>query len=712
MTRARADLVATFLLALVPLALYARCLVPGAAFLDEDLFAIHLALRSQLLADTPPGDWNPYLFGGFPFTADPHAAAWYPPHRLLGLLVSDPARHLTWSTALHAALGAVGAFAFLRRRSTASGAAAGALVWACNGFAMAHAVHPGFSAALAWTGWLLYTLDRARADRTWLLAAVPVVALVAVAGNPQGAIIVFGLVAVWTLLSAASPGPAAAASPRSAAAHVALVGATGLLGVLLAAPQLVPTAELAAHSFRTLPGLLSPQRADLGYLARLLAPLADGPPHAYAGPSTFVETTFFTGVAPWLIVAAGLSGLGRRERLALAVTALLGLWLTTGVLGAATLLPPGFRAHERYFPLAAGALAYAVARAVPHVRFRPAVAVAAALLAAAAFFAAGATPSRETWIALAVAAAVCVVAAVVQRRPAAAWLAVALVATELGAFGVRLTVPTELAPLRASLARIQDALPADARALVSGERAEPWLNAGGVIDRAMVRGYHPLAPARVVALLGAARPAGDTPHLTPWPAPDAPHYRRLLDVFAVDAVLSLDGSDAEARLRSRSPARIVRRSAVIPVLAASDLPGLVLASDAAVIETAPLPAAAPGDGARAVPPVAWAPCGPDCFEAHWPRGGEDLETTYLLAPLLPYPGWQAHDANGLPLPVLPANLVASAVPLANDLAAPLRFTFRSPTVELGEHLGLAAVLVWVLLAALALWPRLRRRLSR
>jgi hypothetical protein len=711
MTRARADIAATCLLAFIPLALYARCLVPGAAFLDEDLFAIHLALRSQLLGDAPSGDWNPYLFGGFPFTADPHAAAWYPPHRLLGLLVADPARHLTWSTALHAALATVGAYVFLRRRSTTAGAAAGALVWGCNGFAMAHAVHPGWSAALAWTGWLLYALDRARTDRAWLLAAVPVVALVAVAGNPQGALVVFGLAAVWTLLGAASS-PRAHASRAARVAHVVLVGAAGLLGVLLAAPQLVPTAELAAHSFRTLPGLLSPQHADLGYLARLLAPLADGPPQAYAGPSTFVETTFFTGAAPWLIVVAGLSGLGRRERVALAFTAVLGLWLTTGVLGAASLLPPGFRAHERYFPLAAGALAYAVARTLPHVRLRRATVLAAALLAAAAFLAAGATPSREAWVAFAVAAVVCGVAALLPRHPVTTWLAVAVVTAELGAFGVRLTVPTELAPLRASLARIQSALPPGSRALVSGERAEPWLNAGGVIERAMVRGYHPLAPARVVALLGATRPSGDTPHLTPWPSPDAPHYRRLLDVFAVDAVLSLDGPAAEARLRSRSPARIVRRSGVIPALAASDLAGLVLASDAVVIETEPLPAAAPGDDARPVPPVAWAPCGPDCFEATWPQRGEDLGATYLLAPLPPYPGWQARDANGTAQPVLPANLVASAVPLAGDLAPPVRFTFHSPTVELGRHLGLAAALVWFLLAALSLAPRLRRRPPR
>ncbi len=100
--------------------------------------------------------WSPLILSGAPFAADPLSSAWYPPH-YLGLLFPLPFG-LNLSAALHLWIGGLGMYRLLRRETLGEAAALfGALAFQSLPKLWAHygAGHLTLWYALAWTPWAL-----------------------------------------------------------------------------------------------------------------------------------------------------------------------------------------------------------------------------------------------------------------------------------------------------------------------------------------------------------------------------------------------------------------------------------------------------------------------------------------------------------------------------------------------------------------------------
>jgi hypothetical protein len=134
-------------------------------------FYPNLALLGESLRAGRVPLWNPILFAGAPFLANPQTGVFYPPNWLAAMLPAATA--YSWAVVLHALVGAMGAYAFGRRalRLGATGALATALVFAFGGFFSAQAVHLNQMAAAAWLPWLLLCVD-ALIRRPTVLAAL------------------------------------------------------------------------------------------------------------------------------------------------------------------------------------------------------------------------------------------------------------------------------------------------------------------------------------------------------------------------------------------------------------------------------------------------------------------------------------------------------------------------------------------------------------
>ena len=299
--------------------------------------------------------WDPFRFGGSPLLANPQAAVLYPLHLPLAAVPAERAQGV--SLVLHSLVLAAGAYAFARRCLDVEPPAAlvAGVGVALGGFAHAHAGHYEQATAMAWFPWALLaahlTVDDARSSgrgARWGIAGLAVsLALVALAGHTQYLHMVLAAVALFGL-----------ALCRSVLAALRLA-AGGVLGLGLAAAQLVPTARLAGQSVRS-GGLtlaeaaqesVAPAQALSVFLSREWGRLS-------------VEAWAWL---PWTVVALVVVAVvaGRRDRrmLALGAVALVGVAFALGrhspVYRLAFAMVPGmdlFRVASRWLLLPAVAL--------------------------------------------------------------------------------------------------------------------------------------------------------------------------------------------------------------------------------------------------------------------------------------------------------------------------------------------------------------------
>lgn len=274
--------------------------------------------------------WNPYLFSGSPFIANPQPALFYPPTWLA--LAMPTTRALGWMIVLHVWLASAGMVAWLRSEGASPiGALLGSVAFAFGGyfFARVQAGHLGVIATGAWLPFILWAYRRAVTRRSWKLAvlgSLPV-GLAILAGHTASFLYVALAFAAYAAFCAwerwrphAHPPAPLFPSPqgrREAFLPLAWAGTMLLVGALLAAVQLLPTAELVLRSTR--------QNADYGFAARfswppgylltLLIPNFFGEPMrtGYWGDGIYDEFIFYVGVLPLLLA---LLGLRLRHRLA------------------------------------------------------------------------------------------------------------------------------------------------------------------------------------------------------------------------------------------------------------------------------------------------------------------------------------------------------------------------------------------------------------
>jgi hypothetical protein len=210
--------------------------LPPITFLATQLRAGHFPL------------WNPYVYCGFPIFANIEACYFHP----LVLLSAFIAAHtsldalpmlLEWSVVLQVWIAGICAFHLFRKLGAGQPAAlAGAIIFQTGGFFASRAEHIGAMMAVVWMplAWLAVLHLADHFSRRWLTVLAFALGLSILGGFPQPTLAVFVSTVVLAILLCAL---------RLARLPLLLSTAAGcVLGILLAAVQFIPTAQLTNHS--------------------------------------------------------------------------------------------------------------------------------------------------------------------------------------------------------------------------------------------------------------------------------------------------------------------------------------------------------------------------------------------------------------------------------------------------------------------------------
>ncbi len=266
---------AATVLAIFVLLLFYRLLFTDRVLASGDILHYFYPYRDFAAASLRAGDiplWNPYIFMGAPFLANPQAASLYPLHWPLSWL--PVTRQIYWSGAIHAWILALGGYALMRRWGVGWLAAVSTgLVLAGSGFFGGLLGHINQMNGAAWLPWLLWALEgrwsceeeaesseergeNSRsplyASHAWKYAALVLpfslfAALTLLAGHTQTTYINLFGVGAWLLATSLR---AYSYGFRLLAGSFFIYVLGVLLGVLLAAAQLLPTLELSQLGLR------------------------------------------------------------------------------------------------------------------------------------------------------------------------------------------------------------------------------------------------------------------------------------------------------------------------------------------------------------------------------------------------------------------------------------------------------------------------------
>lgn len=228
---------------------FAPWLLAGEPRMGGDVTIEHYPRLTYAMAQLRSGAlplWSPLTMGGVPFLANPQLALLYPPHWLLLALLPVGAM-LNVTAALHVGLAAVATYALARRWALSPGAATlAATCYAFSGLFAARlwAGQIGIVAMAAWLPVLVLAADLLRARPGWRTVGIMAAGLTLslLVGAYQSWYL--GVLVVGAFL-ATMPGRLLVRLHRLAG--LALAGAASLG---LAAPQLLPAAELVRWSVR------------------------------------------------------------------------------------------------------------------------------------------------------------------------------------------------------------------------------------------------------------------------------------------------------------------------------------------------------------------------------------------------------------------------------------------------------------------------------
>jgi hypothetical protein len=283
--------------------------------------------------------WNPYLSSGVPFVANPQPGLFYPPVWLITVLPAT--RVVGLLLILHMWLAGVGMYVWLRSEKLGEpGAWFGAVVFALSGYFTAR-VSAGQSDVVmtqSWLPWILFAINRAMNTRPWtraVLAGIPV-GFSLLAGHTATFLYVLVIAATYALRKAwlGSSGARASIGGRvrwwaDVARRLLPTGVALLVGISLAAVQLVPTAEFLSLSTRADSGYDYASQYSWwpGYLITLLVPnfFGDDVNTGYWGDGIYSEQVLYVGVLPLLLLLAASAKF--RHRLATWLAALGGVGL-------------------------------------------------------------------------------------------------------------------------------------------------------------------------------------------------------------------------------------------------------------------------------------------------------------------------------------------------------------------------------------------------
>jgi hypothetical protein len=344
------------------LALVTICLFWPLLFQDRILFFGDISLyftpllhfqRAEVVGQGRLPLWNPQILCGTPFVGNPQVWPLYPSSLLLYALSAERVTGITG--AIHVFWAALGTYAFLLLRGRSRPAALlGAVSWAFGAVLVSKMQFPNMVQAASWLPWLLLACEgvlcRPGPARSVLLGLVVGPALLA--AHPQMVLLQcylgFAFV-LWRLSSLKED-----RRRRSACLVMGFV-----LGLGLAAAQLLPTLELVRHSVRPdLPlekanSFILPPYA---VLTNFLAPNFYGNPalpgNPYVGRGNFWEPCCYIGVLPFLLFLCSVLFRSREAETRFWLLAgLVGVWLAVGrdawLFGLAFQILPGInRFHD------------------------------------------------------------------------------------------------------------------------------------------------------------------------------------------------------------------------------------------------------------------------------------------------------------------------------------------------------------------------------
>ncbi len=275
---------------------------PWRAFLGECLHAGEIPL------------WNPRELMGTPFLANGQSAVLYPPNWLFALM--EPAVAFGWSAWLHFLLGGLFTYWLLRELGAGTvGALAAAVAFMFSGFMVGMCELPTFICVAVWlpAGLACLLRVRRREGALWTVVLGVVIGLAFLAGHLQitayvmlvlGATMLSLLIISFQRRTFAAPG----------AFLLRCLGALAI-GALLAAPQMLPTYELARISSR---GIGKPTMDQFRFHRQraftpdqwvlLLSPDAMGNPADgdFAGTYSYGEHCAYGGLLTLLLAGAAL----------------------------------------------------------------------------------------------------------------------------------------------------------------------------------------------------------------------------------------------------------------------------------------------------------------------------------------------------------------------------------------------------------------------
>ena len=314
---------------------------PGQVLAGHDMLAYYYGAWDAVREGLRAGRlalWEPGIFGGFPFLAQPQQNTFYPPNWINLLL---PTRvGVTWLMVFHVWLAGFGLFLYARRMGARwLPALLGGLGFAYGGLLAGRlwAGHAPVYAVFVWTPLLLaalvWAIDR-RADG-WCDWAAAVVA-----GAPFGLAILAGHVPSFLyvgLIWAAFVVFLVLTRPGERRRVVGVAGLSAAVGLALAAVQLVPFLQFSLTSGRVAAAdyaFATDYSFPPAHLITLLVPEFFGEPLrvGYWSVPTFEELTYYAG---GLAVLGIVLALRRPTRLSWFYLLLIvfGLWLALGRYG-------------------------------------------------------------------------------------------------------------------------------------------------------------------------------------------------------------------------------------------------------------------------------------------------------------------------------------------------------------------------------------------
>ncbi|MDM8531273.1 YfhO family protein [Anaerolineales bacterium HSG25] len=327
----RLDLPPFLLFLLLPMLAFADLFFQTKTLYKGDISWLHYPLRvlsaEQWLSGHVPL-WNPYTLGGAPLLAEPQIGVLQPLNALF-LLPIPSYFSLTLFVSLNITLAAM--FSYILARSLYLGRAGATMTGLCFGFGgviMAQIINLNIMTGAVWIPLvfcgLVWTL-RTRRTEIAILAGIPL-ALQIVAANPQVSFFTALLLASYTLYE----------SIRQRV--ITLWGLFSLMfgtGLLLAAPQILPTWEMQQHSIRAdgvgFGDMTFFSMPPVQWLVLILPSLFGNTVTSYQGlAGNFAEMTIYIGIVPVLLV--GFSWFARQEPMVrfLGLVTLLGVILSAG----------------------------------------------------------------------------------------------------------------------------------------------------------------------------------------------------------------------------------------------------------------------------------------------------------------------------------------------------------------------------------------------